>query len=342
MVSFGVGVALGRFCANGEGILDECPQAALPNGILFLTVDEKDSLEHSACKHLHDAWSEHGAVVGGGDDLRGYLRKSFFNYHRKLYENRPIYLPLSSAKKNYVAFVSIHRWKDDTLQVLLADFLIPEKRRLEGELEDIRAARTEDTGRGKAEKRFAEIQKLLEDLDEFARNVTEIAECGPNAADQATPKREADARYKMDLADGVMVSSSALWPLLEPHWKDPKKWWVQLAARTGPKGANFDWSQTAKRYFPDRIAKECSHDPVLASAHHCLWQYHPALAYSWELKLKQDSRPDFAISEDGADVLRSKFLEEQPGKARGIREAALKRQDRRSKSKSSAVEGVDG
>ena len=157
-MSFGIGVALGRFGANGEGILDEAPDSALPGGILFIVPEGRDSLEHPACSLLHEAWKEHGAKVGGGDDLGTYLRTSFFAYHKKLYENRPIYFPLSSAKKSYVAFASIHRWKDDTLNVLLADHLVPEKRRLEGELEDIRKARTQAAGKGKAEKRFAEFE----------------------------------------------------------------------------------------------------------------------------------------------------------------------------------------
>jgi hypothetical protein len=70
-VSFGVGVALGRFGENSEGILDETKREhlalinkALPNGILFLSdATERDSLEHPACKLLKAMWEEHG----GGD-----------------------------------------------------------------------------------------------------------------------------------------------------------------------------------------------------------------------------------------------------------------------------------
>ena len=87
-----------------------------------------DVLDHPACVPIQAAWKEHGATVGEGDDLRTYLRKSFFDYHKKLYENRPIYFPLSSAKKSFVAFISIHRWTDDTLNVLLADHLVPARR----------------------------------------------------------------------------------------------------------------------------------------------------------------------------------------------------------------------
>jgi len=61
---------------------------------------------------------KYGAAVSPGDELRTYLQRSFFDDHRRLYENRPIYFPLSSAKKSFVADVSIHRWRGDTLSAL--------------------------------------------------------------------------------------------------------------------------------------------------------------------------------------------------------------------------------
>jgi hypothetical protein len=66
------------------------------------------------------------------------------------------------------ALASIHRWADDTLNVLLADHLIPARRHLEGELEDLRTARATGTNKGKAEKRFTEVQKLLEELNDWS------------------------------------------------------------------------------------------------------------------------------------------------------------------------------
>ncbi len=82
-----------------------------------------------ACEPLLVAQKGHSAAVGEGDDLRTYVRKSFFAYHKGLYENRPIDVPLSSARRSFVAWCSIHRWRDDTLQTVLADHLVPEKRR---------------------------------------------------------------------------------------------------------------------------------------------------------------------------------------------------------------------
>ena len=41
-----------------------------------------------------------------------------------------------------------------------------------------------------------------------------------------------------------MINSAALWPLLEPQWKDPKKWWKELCAAKGKK--DYDKRQTLK------------------------------------------------------------------------------------------------
>jgi hypothetical protein len=326
-ISFAMGIILGRFDAHDEGILEEAPPSALPEGTLFIGPEEPDSLDHPACAPLHASWQEHGAAVGHGDDLRTYLRKSFFDYHKKLYENRPIYFPLSSTKRSFVAFVSIHRWKDDTLNVLLADHLVPTKRRLEGELEDLRTARATGGNKGKAERRYAEVQKLLEELNDFIAKVTEIAEQGPPPPDDKTTRREVDARYTMDLDDGVMVNSGALWPLLEPQWKDPKKWWKELATAQGKK--DYDWSHLAARYFPTRVRSKCQTDPSLAVAHGCFWALHPAKAYAWELRLQDEIRPGFTIDEADSDEARERFLADHAREAAEIEATEKKRRDRK-------------
>ena len=345
LVSYGVGIALGRFGARGEGWIDGPAESALPAGVLFLTGSgAQDSLHHDACSLLCATWRDHGAAVGEGDDLGTYLRKSFFEAHKKRYENRPIYFPLSSSKKTFVAFVSIHRWADDTLHVLLADYLLPAKRNLEGELEDLKSARSLPGGRGnRTERRFSDVQKLLVELNEFIARVTEVAEKGPPRPAGDVREREADARYAMSLDDGVMVNSAALWSLLEPQWKEPKKWWGQLANRSGPKGTHFDWSRTAARYFPLRAQDECRRDPVLAAAHHCLWRQHPKTAYEWELRLQPEIGAGFAITEPDAEACRALFLQGEPRVAREIQVAEAKRRERRSKARVAHAEagGVD-
>jgi hypothetical protein len=330
-LSFAVGVALGRFDANGEGTVGKAPNAALHEGILFLGEGcKRDSLAHPTCQGLNAFWAEHGPAVAEGESLAKWLRESFFSdVHRKMYENRPIYFPLSSAKRSFVAFVSIHRWTDTTLATLLADHLLPEQRALEGELDDLRTARhsTDKKQARQADKRFDQVKKLHEELTDFIAAVRQCAEKGPPPTDANCPKREVDAPYVMDLDDGVMINSAALWPLLEPQWKDPKKWWKELATAAGKK--DYDWAHLSARYFPKRVDAKCRDDPSLGVAHHCFWKYHPAKAYAWELRLKDEIAPDFTIDEPGSDEARARYLADFPDEARATEEKERKRRERK-------------
>jgi len=129
-----------------------------------------------------------------------------------MYENRPIYFPLSSPKKNFVALISIHRWQNDTLQTLLADYLHPELTTMEGELKDLTEARSQSDKNQKAiaEKRYTEIQKLYDELQTFINLIAQTAEQGPPPANGKDQARETDARFQMNLDDGVMINSAAL------------------------------------------------------------------------------------------------------------------------------------
>ncbi len=250
---------------------------------------------------------------------------------KETYENRPIYFPLSSAKKSYVAWISIHRWKDDTLQTLLADHISPERRALDGEIEDLNKVRAsgEKSARGKAEKRYADVLKLKTELEEFLELLRAVAEKGPPHTDEKCKKREADARFTMNLDDGVMVNSAGLWPLLDPQWKDPKKWWKELATAEGRK--DYDWSHLAARYFPGRVAEKCKEDPSLAVAHGCFWRLFPEKAFAWELRLQEEIREGFTIDEEGSDEARRRFLKEQGEKVEELRAAERARRARKAR-----------
>jgi hypothetical protein len=332
-VSFAMGVALGRFGANGEGILEQAPPDALPAGILFVTEAEHltDSLKHPAAARIEAAWNEHAPAIAKGkpQSLRDYLRKDFFAYHKGLYENRPIYFPLSSEKRAFVAYVSIHRWQDNTLQVLLADHLHPLLRQLDGEIVDVNRTRasSDKKAASDADKQYATIKKLRDELFDFIGNISAIAERGAPPTDPKCPGRKADAPFRMDLDDGVMINSAALWPLLKPQWKDPEKWWKQLCLAEGKK--DYDWAHLTRRYFPDRVEEKCKIDPSLGVAHGCFWKYHPTKAYAWELRLQDEIRPDFTIDEADSDSARARFLAEHAPEAAALREKELQRRARK-------------
>tara|TARA_R110002073_G_scaffold245043_3_gene407290 strand:- start:12793 stop:16701 length:3909 start_codon:yes stop_codon:yes gene_type:complete len=339
-LSFALGVALGRFGASGGGIIDASKDdlsATLPVGICFLnaTLDPHstdDSLGHIATEFLHDKWKEHGPAIDAKTDLRTWLRLTFFkDVHKGMYENRPIYFPLSSEKKTFVAFISIHRWDETTLRALLAEHLHPALLRLEGELPDLRAARdsADKKAARNAEDRYGKVTAWKTELTDFIANVEQCAEKGPPAPDNKTPEREVDARYALDLDDGVMINSAALWPLLLPQWKDPKKWWKELATSKGKK--DYDWAHLAARYFPTRVDAKCQQDPSLGVAHGCFWKYHPAVAYKWELRLQDEIAPDFTIDEQDSDTHRQTFETEHSEKVQELIAKEQKRRDTKRK-----------
>ncbi len=352
-LSYALGLALGRFGGNNIGVIDPRGSAALaralPAGILFLdgtldTHDRRDSLGHRACEPLHDAWAEHGPHIDTRcGELRDYLRLDFFEgVHRKMYESRPIHWPLSSQRKTFVAWVTIHRWTADTLRILLADHLQPAFKRLDGELIDLRAAREGADRRAArdAERRYAKVQRWRDELASFIADVEQCAEKGPpptHPDPKKCPPREIDARYVPDLDDGVMINSAALWPLLQPQWSgsggNPKNWWKELANAKGRK--DYDWSHLAMRYWPTRVDKKCRKDPSLGVAHGCFWKYHSDRAWTWELRLQDEIGPDFRIEEPpyrgdgGHEHHRAVYLQDHPERAlQAVEKEVLRRRGR--------------
>lgn len=312
-LSYQLGLALGRFDAHG--IAEHPPESALPHGILFLSASGgPDGLDHQAAAALKDQ--------------ADYLRTNFFaDDHLKRYEKRPIYFPLSSEKKSYVAWCSIHRWTPNTLLHVL-ELLGAEHNRLAGELADAAGALTGGDRKSQvaAHKRHQELLGWLAELQAFIKSVQEIAERG--APGQA---RQQDAPFRMDLDDGAMINSAALWPLLLPQgWKDPKNWWAELCQARGKK--DYDWSHLAARYFPQRVDQKCQQDPSLAVAHGVFWKYHPEKAYQWELRLQsaEELGADFRLDEVGSDAYRADFEAHHPHKLRELREAEQRRRERKS------------
>ena len=315
-LSFALGVAMGRFAPvdeegqsttiNEPGILDPTTadlSHALPAGILFLDGslegnDHRDDLGQPAAAPLHQAWSRYGSAIAPNRSLRDWLRLDFFkDVHKGMYDNRPIHWPLSSSGKTFVAWVNIHRMDERTLKVLLADHLLPARSRIDGELDDLRQVRDSEDRKAasEADSRIGKLSRWREELQDFISAVEQCADHGAPPTDGRCPAREQDAAYAPDLDDGVMINSAALWPLLEPQWKDPKKWWKELASSQGKK--DYDWAHLAMRYWPTRVDAKCQQDPSLAVAHGCFWRYHPERAWAWELRLQQEIGPDFRIEE---------------------------------------------
>ncbi len=130
-----------------------------------------------------------------GRDIRNYFVKDFYNHHVKMYKNRPIYWLFSSSKGSFNALIYMHRYRPDTLSVILNDYLLQyhdkltaHKALLETRSISVSASQSEKT---KAIKEIDQINKVLSELKEYEDEILY-----PLAAQQ----------IEIDLDDGVKVN----------------------------------------------------------------------------------------------------------------------------------------
>lgn len=127
--------------------------------------------------------------------LRNYFIKDFYTDHLKRYQKRPIYWLFSSGKKNgFQALVYLHRYQDDTMGRLRAEYLLPYQEKMEN-LKDHYERIVEDEStvardRKTYEKSLKELNGMLLEIKNFANDVKHIVE----------------QRISIDLDDGVKVN----------------------------------------------------------------------------------------------------------------------------------------
>jgi hypothetical protein len=231
-------------------------------------------------------------------NLNDWIRCEAFALNEIIYQGRPIYFPLVSEKKNFFIWVNIHQWNDGTLNSILANYVKPDITVLDSRIRRLREERQSTDDKkvlNTMEKEIADLDKLLEELKKFTEKIVQLATRGP-----APTTQEVEAPYVMDLDDGVMVNSAALWELLLPLWKKPKEWWKSLSTPAGKK--DFDWSHLAMRYWPKRAMEKVKKDPSLAVAHSDYGIYkgrdlfeelHPKAAEKWREQQGQvESEPE--------------------------------------------------
>ena len=130
-----------------------------------------------------------------GKDIRKYFTKNFYLDHVIRYKKRPIYWMFSSPKGTFNALIYMHRYRADTVSVLLNDYLREFISKLEGERgrleklsDDLNASQGQRT---KALNKMADIAKQIDELDEWERDVIFPL---------------AQVRIEIDLDDGVKAN----------------------------------------------------------------------------------------------------------------------------------------
>ena len=138
-------------------------------------------------------------------DIRKYFTKGFYDDHVKRYKKRPIYWMFSSPKGTFQALIYMHRYRADTVSVLLNDYLREFIRKLEAErgrlekLSDDPAAT--QTQRTRALKDVATVIKQISELEEWEREVIFPL---------------AQAKVEIDLDDGVKRNYPRFGAALKP------------------------------------------------------------------------------------------------------------------------------
>jgi len=130
-----------------------------------------------------------------GKDIRKYFLKDFYTDHLKRYKKRPIYWLFSSPKGTFNALIYMHRYRPDTVSVVLNDYLREFRTKLsahKNHLEAVSISSNASAGeKTKALKDIENHRKMIDELDVYEREVLY-----PLATEQ----------IEIDLDDGVKVN----------------------------------------------------------------------------------------------------------------------------------------
>ncbi len=127
--------------------------------------------------------------------IRDYFLGEFFNDHVKRYKKRPIYWLFSSPKGTFNALIYMHRYRPDTVSIVLNDYLREFRAKLASHKNHLEAVSisgsASQSDKTKALKEIDKIQKMMTEMEEYERDVLY-----PLATKQ----------IEIDLDDGVKVN----------------------------------------------------------------------------------------------------------------------------------------
>ena len=130
-----------------------------------------------------------------GKDIRKYFLKDFYNHHVKMYKKRPIYWMFSSPKGSFNALIYMHRYKPDTVSIVLNNYLREFRTKISAKkdnLEEISSSSSSSQkDKTKAIKEIEKLKKIITELEDYERDILY-----PLATQQV----------EIDLDDGVKVN----------------------------------------------------------------------------------------------------------------------------------------
>ncbi|TXT43482.1 MAG: hypothetical protein FD137_1820 [Spirochaetes bacterium] len=127
--------------------------------------------------------------------IRDYFLGEFYTDHVKRYKKRPIYWLFSSSKGSFNALIYMHRYRPDTVSVVLNDYLREFRTKLTSHKNNLEAVSI-SAGSSQGEK-----TKALKEIEKITRMIAEVKEYEDEALYPLATRQ-----LEIDLDDGVRVN----------------------------------------------------------------------------------------------------------------------------------------
>lgn len=202
LISYIVGIWMGRYRLDNPGLHiahpnpsdDEIIKYQIPNTNYELQIDVDgiipvlpadapffDNLRNYVREFVSKVWGENSITENInfmekclGKSLDDFLMKDFWKYHKKMYQNRPIYWEFASKKGAFRALVYAHRMDRYTVEVLRSKYLLPYIGHIERKIAALELRQNELTTTERRE--LDNIRnKTLPELSEYAKRVEVVA-----------------------------------------------------------------------------------------------------------------------------------------------------------------------
>jgi type II restriction/modification system DNA methylase subunit YeeA len=110
-----------------------------------------------------------------GKDIKKFFLKDFYADHVKRYKKRPIYWMFSSPKGSFNSLIYMHRYRPDTVSVVLNDYLREFRTKLQARKESYEQVEISASASAKektqAIKTIQKINKVLDEVNDYERDI---------------------------------------------------------------------------------------------------------------------------------------------------------------------------
>lgn len=168
-----------NFSFTHDGTFTIDPDAIIP--VLPSDAPFYDNLRNYVIEFIKMVWEEENLQENLnfiekslGKSLDDFLMKDFWKFHKKMYQNRPIYWEFASKKGAFRALVYAHRMDRYTVEVLRSKYLLPYIGHIERKIAALELRQNELTT---AERRELDTlrTKTLPELREYHDRVERVA-----------------------------------------------------------------------------------------------------------------------------------------------------------------------